>query len=364
MVNGISTQWRKEYYQEAIHQLKSIRGNIEKMPNEIELPITAKNCMFEFGGSKHSTGVAMLVSTASGFPNSAIVLHSRKPNGVHICSRVWPGTLICVAMHQYGIINIGVYKIKTIDKQNKSISGGLSRVPLELVAGITKSEYDQVVNNNWFAHHEKKYPGIRKLVYTTCNKLMDYRCITPMYTEPFKIIKRYNKKDPDFAKLMMHTDLIIPEYVSPVTPQYAVINSNIKDIVECNSFSVFESNILKECKLLYSQGVPYIYTSLYHYPQDCDFITQAFISYQDKSNTILKFIRKSFKYKHIGFNSKRSYDFESYIKSNYNPSYMAVLMNVESGGFGRLVDLCEQSKDRCVSVHLKYVWCTKKYIQS
>ena len=205
------------------------------MPNTIKLPTSDRQCMFEFGGSKHTTGLTMLVATPSGFPNAAIVLANRKPNGLHVCSKVWPGCLICVATHQYGVINIGVYKIEKIEKAKPLEEDDYCIATSSLVTGLVKATTEEAKMADWFKISETQYPGIRKLIRSTIDKLLMYRCDTPIYTEPFKLLRRYTRKDPDFSKLLMHTDLDIPEYVSHNTPQYAVIASSMKETQEYQS---------------------------------------------------------------------------------------------------------------------------------
>lgn len=357
------TNWRKEYYTQAIRSLKDIRGPITEMPQELKLPISSKQCMFEFGGSKHATGIALVVATASGFPNTAIVLHNRHANGLHVSSRVWPGTLVGVASHSYGVINIGIYKVCPMSTSTEYVSGGLPVVTLELLAGATRMEYSVAMMHHWYSHLEKKYPGIRRLAQATGEKLMDYRCTTPIYIEPFRALRRYTKKDADFSKLMTYTDLEIPAIVKQDTPQHEVLSSSMKEMRTYANYGMFEQALLKECDALYVAGHPYIYVYFCHHYQEDKFVTQAFVAYQEKENGILRYLRRGYIYLHIGYEQKRSYDFESFIKSNYNPTYMAMLIDTESGGIGRLLESVARAKDGCVSVPLKYSWCTKRYAQ-
>lgn len=356
-----SRSWRKEYYQLAIHQFKKISGDISNMPEEIELPISDKQCMFEFGGSKHASGSALIISTASGFPNSALVLHNRHPNGLHVCSRVWPGTLLGIATHKYGFINIGIYKVES-SNEIKKYASELSLIKASLLAGGTHMEYPATINFRWLIHLEKKYPGIRKLAQATIDKLLDFRCTTPMYIEPFKVLRTTSKYDANFSKLLTYTDLVETETTSNLLPYHAVISSNMKNTLEYNCYLQFESELIKQCKSLYELQKPFIYLYLNHLLFNKKFITKAFIAYQDKDSSILKFLRKEFIYNHIGYETNHSFDFESFILSNYNPTYMTILFGIKSGGIAKVLDLIESSKNRCISVPLKYSLCTKKYI--
>ena len=359
MVNN----WRKNYHKTVLNQFKKITGDIEKLPETLELPITDKKCMFEFGGSDHASGSVMIVSTASGYPNSAIVLHNRHPNGIHVCSRVWPGTLLGIATHKYGFINIGIYKVKNVNDNLRKINDELSLIEVSLLAGKVHLEYTNTMDFRWLIHLEKKYPGIRKLAISTIEKLLDFRCTAPKYIEPFRALKATNKYDPCFSKLLLYTDLIITESASNLVPQNVIISSNMKVTNEYDSYLTYEKDIVDECKNLYELDKPFIYVYLNHLLNNNQLLTKTFIAYQEKNDTLLRFLKKEYVYKHIGFEQKRSYDFESYILSNYNPTYMSLLLGVKNGGMGRLISNIEQSKDRCISVPLKFSLCTRKYIQ-
>lgn len=355
----MTKKWRQNYYQLVINQFKKITGDIEKMPDVLELPITDKQCMFEFGGSKHASGSAMIISTASGFPNAALVLHNRHTNGLHVCSRVWPGTLIGVATHKYGFINIGIYKVESSNSIQNKVNE-LSLVNTSLLTGGTHMEYTNTLDYRWLIHLEKKYPGIRKLAQATIEKLLDFRCTSPKYIEPFKQLK--NNIDANFSKLLTYSNLIIPDNTCNLVPQHVLISSNMKSSIEYNNYLLYEKDIINECKNLYELQKPFVYIYLNHLLYNNKFITKTFISYQDKDNTLLNFINKEYIYYHVGYEQNRSYDFESYILSNYNPTYMSMLLGIKSGGIIKILERIEQSKDRCVSVPLKYSFCTKKYI--
>lgn len=358
----MADNWRKNYYQIAINQFKKITGDIDKLPDTLEIPITERKCMFEFGGSKHSSGSAMIVSTASGFPNSAIVLHNRHPNGLHVCSRVWPGTLLGIATHKYGFINIGIYKVENVNNALKKLNNGLSLIEVSLLAGGINIEYTNTIDLRWLMHLEKKYPGIKKLALSTIEKLLDFRCVTPKYIEPFKPLKTITRQDACFSKLLLYTDLMIPESPSSLVPQHVLISSNMKSTLEYSDYISYENDIVNECKNLYELNKPYIYVYLNHLINDNKFITKAFITYQDKDDNLLRFLRKEYIYNHVGYEQNRSYDFESYILNNYNPTYMTLIFGIKSGGISRVINDIEQSKDRCISHALKYSLCTRKYI--
>lgn len=360
MLINSNITWRKQYHKKAIAALKCIVStHLESMPEVLTLPASEKICMFEFGGSQHTSGIAMIVATPSGFPNTSIVLSNRKVNGLHVCSKVWVSCLIGVASHQYGIINAGIYRITDI-KQLVEDNVDSMVVTAKLVSGATNLSSYQSDMHTWYKHSECKYPGIRKLAHSLIDKLLNYKCVNPTYIEPFKLLRRYTGKDPEFTKLLLRTDLDVTEYVSPDVPQYAIFNKCMKKIEEYSSYFAFEKALVTKCQELFTVH-PYVYTYFCHYLKDDSLITQVFICYQQTENDILQVYRQSYMYIHSGIDKCRSYDLESYIKSNYNPTYMATILNV-NGGINQLIKRIEQSKDKCVYVPLKYALCTKRYL--
>ena len=75
--------WRKQYHKELLSAIQDLLGKPSDLPEYLTLPVSSKSSMFEFGGSKYSSGTAMVVATPSGFPNAAIALKQRKVNGLH-----------------------------------------------------------------------------------------------------------------------------------------------------------------------------------------------------------------------------------------------------------------------------------------
>lgn len=347
--------------------IKEFCGKLIKLPTTLSLPTSDKFCMFEFGGSKFSSGVAMTIATPSGFPNSAIVLKQRKINGLHLCSRVWPNSLIGIAHHQYGITNIGIYRIKTIrkpqtDQELLFYPGNIAE--LELLVGVVQSLPDQVHDLRWLAPHDRKYPGLKKMTQVLLQKLESFDCILPMYFEPFRIIRKYSSKDPDFNKLMNNTDLTIDSNISDLVPQYVNIATNMSTLLEYHHYLRFENAILDVCQQVIRSN-PFVYLLLCHHKSPGEFgtelLTHAFISYQENEGKKLMFHRTGYVYKHTGHECRQSTDFESFIKSNYNESYLHILLGVHGGGIPRLLDYIESSKDGCLYIPLKYSLCTRRY---
>lgn len=363
MVTGFNSNWRKQYYQAILAGLKELCGKSAELPPTLTLPASTKNCMFEFGGSKFSSGTAMVVATPSGFPNSAIVLKQRRKNGLHVSSKVWINCLVGVAHHQYGITNIGIYQVKRIN----SVSEHSNEVQLTLLAGIAQASPDQTRDPNWFAPYHRKYPGLKKLVATLLDKLETYNCTTPMYLEPFRVIRKYTQKDPDFNKLMLVTDLVVPENISDLVPKYAVIESNMAETKNFTHFYQFEAELISVCKNLVNT-FPYVYVLYCHHNspnedgQD-ELITHAFVAFQESEGKPLMFHKVCFIYHHTGAHAGKSSDLESFIRSNYNESYLHSLLGVHGGGIPRLLNYIGNSKDGCLYVPLKYALCTKRYNQ-
>lgn len=314
--------------------------------------------MFEFGGSKYSSGTAMVIATPSGFPNSAIVLKQRKKNGLHVSSKVWMNCLVGIAHHQYGITNVGIYQVKKISK----LDNDNNEVTLELLTGLAQASPEQTRDTGWYNHHCRKYPGLKKLVNTLLEKLEMFECTTPMYFEPFRILRRYTRKDADFDKLMLDTNLEIDESVPDLVPRYILIEKNMAEIEEYKHFYQFEQALLEVCRHL-AVSFPYVYVLYCHHPdvKTNGLITHAFISFQENEGKTLVFHRTGYVYHHSGIESGRSTDLEAFIKSNYNDSYLHGLLGVHGGGINKLMKHIETSKDGCIYVPLKYALCTKKY---
>lgn len=363
MVSGFDINWRKQYYQGIMRGLKDLCGKNTALPPTLTLPASSKNCMFEFGGSKYSSGTAMVIATPSGFPNSAIVLKERRQNGLHVSSKVWINCLVGVAHHQYGITNIGIYQVKKILKVDQTNN----EVQLDLLIGISQANPEQTRDFNWFAPYQRKYPGLKKLVTTLLDKLETFNCTTPMYLEPFRIIRKYTQKDPDFNKLMLVTDLVIPENLSELVPKYVVIAKNMAETKSFNHFYQFEAELISTCKQLVS-SFPYVYILFCHHnsPKSDDqseLLTHAFVAFQESEGKPLLFHKVCFVYQHTGTGIGKSTDLESFIRSNYNESYLHSLLGVHGGGIPRLLTYIANSKDGCLYVPLKYALCTKRYNQ-
>lgn len=369
MVISNNTNWRQTYYQQVMTCLKEFCGKPAEIPATLTLPASDKNCMFEFGGSKYSSGTAMLVATPSGFPNSAIALKQRKRNGIHASSKIWINCLIGIAHHQYGITNIGIYQVKRIRKADSIVQGTKLEnvVDLELIVGLTQASPEQTRDLDWLSPYHRKYPGLRKLATVLLDKLEMFNCAIPMYLEPFRIIRKYTQKEPDFNKLMLYTDLTVPENLSELVPKYVIYEKNMAEVIRFDHFYQFENALTTTCQQLV-QTYPFIYLLLCHHTSPgesggVELLTHAFICSQENEGKPLLFHKTGYVYKHTGQEIGRSTDLEGFIRSNYNESYLHSLLGVHGGGIQRLLTYIKSSKDGCLYVPLKFVLCTRKYTQ-
>lgn len=369
MIVSDGVGWRKVYYQEICKLFDPIINGGE-LPEVLHLPISSSGCMFELGGSKYSSGKAMLVATPSGFPNAAIALKNRVINGVHAASRVWAGCLIGVAHHQFGITTIGIYQLASINSTPDQFFQKSGK--LKLIAGLIKEDPTIVHRLNWLSPYDKTYPGIKKLAHCLLKKLEMFECKIPLYLEPFRIIHSNRATEPKFKDLMNNTSLIPDSTLSDLTPLYIRISKSIAEIKDCNIWAKLESILIDTCHQ-YHYTYPFVYVLFCHHVSNEILETHAFVCFQRSKKSILEFHHTGWKYTHSGIflatnkdaismeTHVVSYDFQSYIAENYNNSFLYALLGIRGGGIKKLLEDIEKSKDRCTYVLLRYALCIKSY---
>ena len=369
MVLSDGIGWRKTYYQEVSKLLEPITNGGE-LPEILNLPVSSSGCMFELGGSKYSSGKAMLIATPSGFPNAAIALKNRVVNGVHAASKVWAGCLIGIAHHQFGVTTIGIYVLTGLYSTPDAFFKKTGQ--LKLITGLIKEDPVIVHKLNWLSPYDKTYPGIKKLATCLLRKLEMFECRVPLYLEPFRIIYSNRATEPKFKELMNNTSLSLDNSFSELTPLYAQISKSIAEVKSCDIWTKLENTLIDIC-YQYHFTYPFVYLLLCHHVSNETLETHAFVCFQRGIKSTLEFHHTGWKYTHTGIflstNKEAismktrvvSYDFQSYINGNYNSSFFYVLLGIRGGGIKKLLESIEKSKDRCTYVLLKYALCIKSY---
>ena len=369
MVISDGVGWRKVYYQEACKALNPI-ANEGKLPDTLTLPISSSGCMFELGGSKYSSGKAILIATPSGFPNAAIALKNRVVNGVHAASRVWIGCLIGIAHHQFGITTIGIYLLTSVESTPDKFFKKSGK--LKLITGLVKEDPAVVHQLNWLSPYDKTYPGIKKLAVCLLKKLEMFECKIPLYIEPFRIIHSDRVTEPKFKELINNASLIPDNTLSDLTPLYIRISKSIAEVKDCDIWMKLENTLVDTC-YQYHFTYPFVYVLFCHHVSNEILETHAFVCFQRSNKSILEFHHTGWKYTHTGIflstNKEAismetrviSYDFQSYLANNYNNSFFYALLGIRGGGIKKLLSDIEKSKDRCTYVLLKYALCIKSY---
>lgn len=360
MVNKDGIGWRKSYYDE-VTRLLAGHWKKGKLPEDLQLPISATGSMFELGGSKYSSGHVLMIATPSGFPNAAIVLRNRAANGVHVASKVWPGCLIGIAHHQFGVTTLGVFRLESIiaTPQARFKQAGV----FKKLVGLDKVSSLAAHDTAWLLPYSKTYPGLKKLVRYLLHKLEIFECKMPIYIEPFRIIYQNRSTEPCFKKLLQNTDLLDSKHEgSELTPQYVKIEKNMAETKEYTNFGQLEQELIDAC-FQYHFQFPYVYLLLCHHLTSRDLKTHAFVCFQEGINKTLMFHRTGYLYHHCGAgeDGPASYELEGYIAGSYNRSYLYTLLGVKGGGIRNLVNTIKQSREGCIYVPLKYALCYRSY---
>ena len=338
------TGWRKKYYQSVIHQLSFIRDG--HLKQEICLPITSKHSMFELGGSKYASGIAMLIATPSGFPNAAIVLRTRVPNGLHVASKVWIGCLIGIAYHRFGTTTVGIYRLDSIvNVSTEEATFGVEGI-FSLVTGICKKQQNEAHDLRWLSPFDKKYPGIRRLTFQLLRKLELFGCTMPLYLEPFR------SASDSITALLKNTDLDT-EKTTHLTPNFVTLIKNMNQIQNFSLYSQLEPVLIDLC---YERSFfyPFVYLLLCHHFKDSELLTHIFVGYKEKNKKTFNIWKTGYCYIHYGIQQNYSTDLEGYIATNYNRAYLHTLLGISGGGIRSLLRKIESSKDGCHYVLLRY----------
>lgn len=372
MVINDGAGWRKDYYQE-INRLLLPIWQQESLPESLELPVSSTSCMFEFGGSKYSSGKAMLIATPSGFPNAAIALKNRVSNGLHAASKVWVGCLIGIAHHQFGVTTVGIYKLESMLRTPTERFKSAGK--FKLVVGLFKEDTIKAHDVSWVSPYDRKYPGLKKLVHHLLTKLEMYDCTVPVYLEPFRIIYQDRSTEPKFKNLIKNTDLEQMTDQTDLLPKYVKMIKSMAEIKQCDLFSRLEHDLLETCEW-YHVTYPFVYALFCHHISNGGLETHAFVCFQKDINKILQFHKTGWLYRHLGVDIEpgqqymdvdkpnrivNSYDLNAFIKSNYNSSYLYALLGIRGGGIKKLLTTIEQSRERCIYVPLKYALCLRSY---
>lgn len=338
------TGWRKKYYQSVIHQLTVFRDG--HLKPELVLPITSRHAMFEFGGSKYASGIAMLVATPSGFPNAAIVLKTRVPNGLHVASKVWIGCLVGIAYHKFGTTTVGIYRLDSIVNTTDETSAFGVEGVFSLVVGISKKSQDVAHDLRWLAPFDKRYPGLRRLTFQLLRKVELFGCTVPLYLEPFRT------SSDSISALFKCTDLETLN-TTDVTPKFVTLIKNMTQIQDFSLYSQLEPILIDLC---YERSFfyPFVYLLLCHHLKDSELLTHIFVGYKDKTQKVFNVWKTGYCYTHYGIQQNYSTDLEGYIATNYNRAYLYTLLGTTGGGISSLLKKIKMSKDGCHYVLLRY----------
>lgn len=338
------TGWRKKYYQAIIHQLAPFKDG--HLKQELTLPITSKHAMFEFGGSKYASGIAMLVATPSGFPNAAIVLKTRVPNGLHVASKIWIGCLVGIAYHKFGTTTAGIYRLDSIINTTDEASAFGVEGVFSLVVGIVKKPQDVAHDLRWLAPFDKRYPGLRRLAFQLLRKVELFGCTMPLYLEPFRT------SSDSISTLLKCTDLDTTN-IPDVTPKFITLIKNMQQIQDFSLYSQLEPILIDLC---YERSFfsTFVYLLLCHHFKDSELLTHIFVGYKDKNQKTFNIWKTGYCYTHYGIQQSYSTDLEGYIATNYNRAYLHTLLGITGGGIKALKKKIETSKDGCHYVLLRY----------
>lgn len=361
--------WRKRYYLKFKNAISRMQ-KVNYLPTRITLPVSSKNSMFELGGSWTTSGIAMLIATSSGFPNSAIALKSRRKNGLHAASRVWPGCLIGIASHKYGKMLIAIYRLEEIHDLNKLQEGtdscsGFKKGVFKFVTGIMDADITIARKLDWISPFDRIYAGIKKLANALIDKVVAYECTIPYYIEPFRAIDESRSTEPKLAHLLKHTNLSFDNIQSD-EQNVSWCNKILENMAAVKPFifySKFEQEALEICSL-YAGANSFVYLLLCHCcPEQSDnkLQTFGFVCYQRESRSVLKFHSTGLQYQHTGLEHGYSSDLQSYIARNYNPDYFKTLFGINRNSIKQCLDKVHASQDKCSYVLLRHHLSEKRY---
>lgn len=369
MVVNDGAGWRKNYYKEIVSLLNPV-WNEGVLPERLRLPISSTGCMFEFGGSKYSSGKAMLIATPSGFPNAAIALKNRVTNGLHAASRVWVGCLVGIAHHQFGVTTAGIYILESMEStpdENFKKAGNF-----RLLTGVIRQDPTIIHELDWISPYDRTYPGLRKLSIHLLKKVEMFECKIPMYLEPFRVIHQNRSTEPKFKDLIQNTEFSIDENTSDLVPIYIKIARHLAEVKECEFWAQLEMFVVDAC-YQYHFAYPFVYAILCHHVTNGNLDTHVYVGFQKGIKQTLLFHHTGWLYHHKGVKIPveqsewrdkgkiTSIDLGNYITSNYNQSFLYTLLGVKGGGINRLLETINQSKERCIYVPLKYSLCLRSY---
>lgn len=353
-----SGTWRTAYYTKAMKIIQAFRRHDVQFPEMLTLPCSTRNCMFEFGGSEHDRGLAMLIAKPSGCPNAGSALHKRRYNELHATIRVWPGSYVAIAAHEKGRVNAAIYIVDEIIKKSSpeeayssTVSMNFDDVKLRLVCSANDVSRN---NTDWYQDIARN-PGIPGLVMALFNKLFTYRCVTPTYIEPF------SRVTPDIF------DVIIPRMVQCLddslvnTSTTETVSFSASNDLNNNSFAEYHKQLVDYATKL-SQTNEFVYTLFRHYidKDDGSLMTEtSFVIANDSVVEDLHLAKKVFLYRHR-IDEGRTREVDNFM-SYYDPSYKKILFNHTV--LEKLLQEIEESQKGDVLCFGKFILCTFKWIR-
>ena len=179
-----STSWRNQFLRQSRDVVKHVAIN---MPETIELPITFKKSMFEFGGSAKNFGTAMIISDAKGYPSSGKLVKNIFSNGLQAEVSVWPGCLVGIADHNKGSEVFTIYKITEIKEKTEEDLFGTAVA--KRIAYKKGNSFTGSTKESWYDNLKSDYWCIEEFSKVLYEKLYTINCIEPMYIEWFGEIK-------------------------------------------------------------------------------------------------------------------------------------------------------------------------------